>query len=151
MNEGVLNVLMKIPAVSPDFSISYSGSLSAMDLTRLNAFLDIAEHIRIKSGMVQELTFKTDVSAGRAIGYVRAIYKDFKIAVLDKKNGMEYGFDNQFATLMANTFKLRNTNYRDAAGARKTGKINYTRKPGDEFTQFAWYALRSGILDLINQ
>jgi hypothetical protein len=33
----------------------------------------------------------------------------------------------------------------------KEGKVNYTRKPGEEFQQFQWFALRTGVLDLITR
>ena len=61
MNAGVLKVLMRIPVVSKDLSLDYEGSLSAMDLPRLNAFLEIPEHIRIKSGTVHEASFEIAV------------------------------------------------------------------------------------------
>jgi hypothetical protein len=32
----------------------------------------------------------------------------------------------------------------------KEGEVNYTRRPEDEFLQFAWFALRSGVLDVIS-
>ena len=150
MNAGLLKVLMTIPVNSRDFSLHYSGTLGAMDLTRLDAFLDIAEHIRIKSGSVKELTYKVDVASGRARGHVRAVYKDFKVAILDRQNGTEYGLVNQFATFMANSFKLRSSNARDAAGELREGEVNYIRKPGDEFMQFVWFAVRSGVLNAIN-
>jgi len=54
MDAGTLKVVMSIPITPPDFSFHYSGSLSMMDLTRLDGFLDIAEHTRIKSGSAQE-------------------------------------------------------------------------------------------------
>jgi hypothetical protein len=60
-----------------------------MDLTRLDAFLDIAEHTRVKSGSAQKVTFEIDVTAGQARGWVRAIYKDLEIAVLDKQTGTD--------------------------------------------------------------
>ena len=91
MNAGTMKVLMTIPITSPDFSLHYSGSLSAMDLTRLDAFLDIAEHTRIKSGSAQEAAFEIDVTAGQARGRVRAIYGDLEIALLDKQTGNENG------------------------------------------------------------
>jgi len=150
MNAGLLKVTMSIPTNSQGFSLHYSGTLGAMDLTRLDAFLDIAEHIRIKSGRVKELTYKVDVASGRARGHVRAVYKDFKVAILDKQNGTEYGLVNQFATFMANSFKLRSSNARDAVGDLREGEVNYTRKPGDEFMQFVWFAVRSGVLNAIN-
>lgn len=150
MNAAVLKVLMTIPVSSPDLSLHYSGSLSAMDLPRLNAFLEIAEHTRIKSGTVQEAAFDVDVTAGQARGRVRAIYKDLVIGMLDSQTGTENGLGNRVASFLANVFKIRNANAPDASGSMKDGKVNYTRKPEDEFLQFAWFALRSGVLDVIS-
>src|ERR1039458_6322556 len=151
MNAGTMKVLMTIPIQPPDFSLHYSGSLNAMDLTRLDAFLGIAEHIRIKSGSAQEASFEIEVTDGHARGRVRAIYRDLEIAVLDKKTGTEKGFDNRVASFLENALKFRNSNAPDAAGPMKEGKVNYTRRPGDEFQQFAWFALRTGVLDIISQ
>ena len=151
MNAGTMKVLMTIPITPPDFSLHYSGSLSAMDLTRLDAFLDIAEHTRIKSGSVQEAAFEIDVTAGQARGRVRAIYRDLEMAVLDKKNGTEKGFDNRVASFLENALKFRNSNVPDASGSMKEGEVNYTRRPDDEFQQFVWFALRTGVLDVISQ
>jgi hypothetical protein len=86
MDAGTLKVLMSIPITPPDFSLHYSGSLSAMDLTRLDAFLDIAQHIRIKSGKVQEVAFEIDVAAGQAHGLVRPIYRDLHLTVLERRS-----------------------------------------------------------------
>jgi len=144
-------VLMTIPIQPPDFSLHYSGSLSAMDLTRLDAFLDIAEHIRIKSGSAQEASFEIDVIDGQARGRVRAIYRDLDMAVLDKQSGTEKGFDNRVASFLMNELKFRDSNAPDASGSMKEGKVNYTRRPNDEFQQFAWFALRTGVLDVISQ
>ncbi|MCU0785302.1 MAG: hypothetical protein MUF81_14865 [Verrucomicrobia bacterium] len=151
MNAGTLKVLMTIPITPADFSFHYSGSLSAMDLTRLDAFLDIAEHTRIKSGSAQEVTFEVDVTAGQARGRVRAIYKDLEMALLDKQTGTEKGLDNRVASFLMNALKIRNSNTPDAAGLMKEGEVNYTRRPQDEFLQFAWFALRTGVLDVISQ
>jgi hypothetical protein len=151
MNAGTMKVLMTIPITPRDFSLHYSGSLSAMDLTRLDAFLDIAEHTRIKSGSAQEAAFEIDVTAGQARGRVRAIYKDLEMAVLDKQSGTEKGLDNRVATFLMNELKFRNSNAPDASGSMKEGEVKYTRRPGDEFQQFAWFALRTGVLDVISQ
>lgn len=150
MSAGVFKVQMTIPVTSPDFSIHYSGSLRAMDLTRLGAFLDIVEHIRIKTGSVQEVTFEIDVTAGHARGRVRANYKDLEIAVLDKKTGTEEGLDNHLASFLANQFKIRSSNAPDASGSVKEGTVNYTRRPKDGFLKFVWFSLRSGALDVIS-
>ena len=120
-----------------------------MDLTRLNAFLDIAERTRIKSGQAQEAEFDIDVSAGRASGRVRAIYQHLQIAVLDKQTDTPKGMRNRVASFLTNALKIRGSNGPDTWRSIKEGKVNYSRGPGDEFIQFEWFALRTGVLDVI--
>lgn len=151
MEAGTLKLQMTIPIVSSDLSVHYSGSLSTMDLTRLDAFLDIAEHTHIKSGIAHDVVFDIDVSAGKATGRVRALYNDLVVAVLDKKDGTENGLENRVASFLVNTLKIEKSNKPDASGTVKEGKVNYTKKPNNAFLQFTWYALRSGLLDAINQ
>ena len=91
------------------------------------------------------------VTAGQARGRVRAIYKDLEMAVLDKQTGTEKGFDNRVASFFANVLKFRNSNAPDASGSMKEGEVKYTRRPDDEFQQFAWFALRTGVMDVISQ
>jgi hypothetical protein len=150
MDAGTLKVVMSIPITPPSFALHYSGSLSAMDLTRLDAFLDIAEHTRIKSGSVKEAAFEIDVTTGQARGRVRAIYGNLEIAILDKQTGTEKGLNNRVASFLANAFKIRSSNAPDASGSMKEGEVNYTRRPEEEFLQFAWFALRAGVLDIIS-
>ena len=150
MNAGTMKVQILIPITPPDFSLHYTGSLSAMDLTRLDAFLEIAEHTRIKSGSAQAAAFEIDVNAGQARGRVRAIYKDLEIAVLDKQTGSAKGLTDRVASLLANVVKIRNANAPEGSGSSKTGEIKYTRRPDDEFQQFLWFALRTGVLDIIS-
>jgi len=151
MEAGTLKVLMSIPTATPGFSLHYSGSLGAMDLTRLDTFLDIAEHTRIKSGSVQEATFDINVTAGQARGRVQGIYRDLEIAFLDKQTQSEKGLNDRFDSFVARMLKIRNSNTPGALGSMKEGEVNYTRRPGDEFQQFAWFALRSGVLDIISR
>jgi hypothetical protein len=150
MSAATIKVQMSIPITPKDFSLRYSGSLGAMDLTLLDAFLDTAEHTRIKSGRAQGASFEVEVSAGRARGYVRGTYENLAIAVLDGKTVTEDGLDNRIASLLANVLKIRSSNPASITGSMKEGQVNYTRKPGDEFQQFAWFALRTGVLDIIS-
>jgi hypothetical protein len=150
MDAGVLKVLLSIPIVPPDFSLRYSGSLSAMNLTNLDAFLDLDAHTRITSGTVKEAAFEIAVAGGEARGRVRANYQNLEIAVLDKRSGAESGLDNRFASLLANALKIRSSNAPDASGLSKEGEVFYARKPDDEFQQFLWFALRTGVLDIIS-
>ncbi|MCL4180129.1 MAG: DUF748 domain-containing protein [Verrucomicrobia bacterium] len=150
MRAGTLEVAMSIPITPSDLALHYSGSLSAMDLTRLDAFLGLAEHVRIHSGTAQEAAFDIEVHAGQAIGRVRAIYDDLKVTVLDQQTGTEQGFDNRVASFLANVLKIRTANAPDALGSMKHGDVNYVRAPEETFLEFVWFALRSGVMDVIS-
>jgi hypothetical protein len=78
------------------------------------------------------------------------MYKDLEIAVLDKQTGTEQGLGNRVASFLTNVLKIRNSNAPDATGLMKEGMVNYTRRPEEEFQQFVWFGLRSGVLDLIS-
>ena len=82
---------------------------------------------------------------------MRGIYKDLHIAVLDKQTDTEKGAANRFASFLTNLLKIRNSNPPDASGSMKEGLVKYTRRPDDEFLQFVWFALRTGVLDVISQ
>jgi hypothetical protein len=151
MDAGTIKLLMSIPITPADFSLRYSGSLSAMDLTCLDPFLDFDALTRIKSGNVQEASFEITVTTNHARGRVQATYGNLEIAVLDKQTGTEKGFDNRLATFLAKALKIRSSNARDASGSMREGEVNYTRKPDDEFQQFVWFALRTGVLDIITR
>lgn len=148
LDAGLLKVQMKIPLMSPGFSLQYSGSLGAMDMTRLNAFLESAERTRIKSGSVKQVTFTVEVAANRAHGHVRAIYKDLKITVLDRKTGTVKGLDNRIASFIANTFTIQRSS---APYYMKEGEVDYRRRPDDTFIQVVWFSLRSGVLKVIHR
>ncbi len=151
MSKGLLKMVMTIPPKENDFSLQVSGSLEAMDLTVLNAFLENVEHIRLKSGRVQDLVYEVDVTAGRARGHVRARYHDLSVTILDKETGSKKGFDNRLATLFANLFKIRHHSSRDIPAQMKQGQVDYIKSPELTFMQFIWFALRSGVLDIISR
>jgi hypothetical protein len=151
MEAATLRVLMSIPVAPPNFSLRYSGSLGAMDLTRLDAFLDIAEHTRIKSGYTQEAAFEIDVTDGQAQGRVQGTYRNLQIAILNKQTDSSKGLRNRMESFLANEFRIRRANAPGTLRETKEGKVNYSRRPQDKLMQFVWFALRNGILDLISE
>jgi len=144
-----MKVLMSIPVASPEFTFDYSGSLNSMGLSTLNSFLEIAEHKRLKTGIMHRAAFDIHVIAGNAQGNVRALYKDLKIVSIDDRTGSESGIGNTIMSFLANNIKLRTTNMPDALGTVKIGEVKYSRTHDDAFFAFAWFALRSGIGDVV--
>jgi hypothetical protein len=54
-------------------------------------------------------------------------------------------------SFLANELRIRRANAPDTLRETKEGKVNYSRRPQDEFMQYLWFALRSGVLDLISE
>ena len=150
MDAGMMKVQMSIPIMFTNFSLHYAGSLGAMDLTNLDAFLDVDAHTRITSGAVKEADFDINVTAGQARGQVRGSYQNLAISFLDKETGAANGIEDHVTSFLANLLKIRSSNTPEAPGLAKEGEVNYTRKPGEEFQQFLWFALRTGVLDIIS-
>ncbi len=90
------------------------------------------------------------MTAGQARGRVRETYSDLEIAMLDKKTGNENGLGDRVTSFFANVLKIRNANTPEALGSSRQGEVNYRRRPNEEFQQFVWFALRSGVLDIIS-
>jgi hypothetical protein len=149
MRAGVMNVVMSIPVTSPEFSYQFSGSLGRMELSVLDTFLAPAEQMRIKTGDVRAATFAISVTAGHATGSVRAVYRDLILASINRRTGSENGFFDVLSSFVANTFTIRGTNVADGDGIVKTGKVNYTKKRDEYFLEFSWFALRSGLADIV--
>jgi hypothetical protein len=120
-----------------------------MDLTRLNPFLEIAEHTRIESGQAEGVEFDAQIHAGRATGSVRPVYRDLDIALLDEKSGSAKSVVKRTETLLTNVLKIRNNNLPDKSGEVKPARINYERKPEDTFIQVLWFSVRSGVRESI--
>lgn len=149
MNSGRMKLSMAIPLTSKDFSLRYSGSLSTMDVTELNSFIEPSENQRVNSGTLQSAKFNINVNSGYANGNLRLEYKNLDIAVIDKNTGSEKGVFNQITSLFGKIFIIRKTNMPDDKGLMKLGETKYTRNSDDYFFQFVWFALRNGIADVV--
>ncbi len=149
MNSAIMKLHMAILLASKDFSLRYSGSLGKMDATILNSFIEAGEHQRIKSGNVESAAFNINVNSGRASGSLRVLYSDLSVAILNNYTGSEKGILNKIASYVGKTFIIRESNLPDENGLLKIGEINYTRNPDDYFLQFVWFALRSGVGDVV--
>ena len=149
MGAGVLKIRMSMPVAEPDFLLSYSGSLGAMDATCLNEYLDVSVRTRLNSCHVDNVAFAIEVVDGRAGGRMTASYRNLEIARLDKQTGESGGLKNNIVSFLANVFKIRSDNTADDSGSMKVGKVGYSRKSDDSFYYFIWRALKTGILDVV--
>jgi hypothetical protein len=148
-NAGTMKLNMAIPISSPEFSFRYSGSLSSMNLSALNSFLEVSDQVRIKAGTLQEVAYEVNYHSGHANGNVRGVYTGLKIASIDKYTRSEKGISNGFISFMANTFKILRNNVPDKSGAMKIGGVKYARQRDDTFINVVWFSLRTGVRDVV--
>ena len=130
LKSGEMRLFMSIPLASQDFSFQYSGSLKRMKLNALNPFLEVADGMRFKSGVLQSASFDIHVVDGRAGGSVRAVYKDLSLAAINRRTGSEEGFFDVITSFVANNITIRTDNMPDKAGAMKMGDVAYSRRRG---------------------
>jgi hypothetical protein len=149
MSGAISKLTMHVPLTSPKFTMEYSGTLGQMKMDKINAFLVIAEHMRIKTGEIMSIKYKINVKNDRAKGYVHGIYKDFSLAILDK-NRSEKNIGNKITSFFANNFKINGTNIKGDYNTFKLGKVNYLRKHDDTFIQVSWFGVRNGAGDMLN-
>jgi hypothetical protein len=148
MKSGAMNILITFPPVTPEFSFRYSGTLGPMNVEALNGFLETAEQVRVH-GAIRSAAFDVTVRSGRALGTVRAEYTDLKFAFINAKTGSEKGIGNLISSFIANTFAIRKNNIADKSGAVAIGTVTHTRTYDDPFFRFIWFALRSGIREVV--
>jgi hypothetical protein len=149
LETSTLKINMTVPMVSPGFPIKYSGAFDRLDLRRLNSFLEIAEGVRIKAGILETATFDVTINQNQSSGTLQALYKDMDIAIIDKRTASENDVKNKLASFIANTIKIRTANMPNKPEPIKIGAITYTRKPDDTFIKLVWFSLRSGIGDIV--
>jgi hypothetical protein len=149
MNTDTLKLLMAVPLTSKEFSLQYSGSIGKMDASLFNTFIEPVEHKRIKSGTLHSAAFDINVKSGSATGTVAIVYNDLSIVMINSNTGSENGIFNKVASLFGKLFVIRSSNMPDGKGLIKTGEIKFVRKPVNTFFQFVWFALRSGVADLV--
>jgi hypothetical protein len=108
-----------------------------------------AEQKRIKSGVLHSAAFEINVASGRASGDVRAVYEDLTLAAINKQTGSEKGFVDGLVSYIANTYTIQGSNLPGKSGSIQVGKVKYVHQRGDPFFGFVWFALRSGVADVV--
>jgi hypothetical protein len=149
LNSGNMKLLMRIPLTAKTLSLHYSGSLTSMEASKLNSFIEAGEHHRIKSGIINSAKFNINVVSGHASGELYAVYNDLSIVVLNNITGSENGIIDRVSSLFGKMFVIRGSNLPDKQGNMKIGAIKYSRASDDYFMQFLWFGLRNGLADVV--
>ncbi|GIV38260.1 MAG: hypothetical protein KatS3mg033_0060 [Thermonema sp.] len=138
MKQGVLAINMEMARHGPVLQASYAGTLGQMSAIYLNRMLEPTAQVRLQTGIIKKITFKGSIEDRHHRGQMLAIYRNFKVSVLDTQAKRKRRIVSKLANLL-----IRNTN------RRKTGTIQYERLPSDGFLRILWQGLASGLRDTL--
>lgn len=143
--EGWLQTTIRVPLLSPDFALSYEGSLGPMDVQSFNdAFVNLSG-IRIKRGRVEGLQFSADVEKGVAEGTVHGRYHNLSVEMVNKETG-DRGLRKRIRSFVLDDLILKSENPDDDP---RTGSIKHRHNEDHTFFKFLWHSLRSGLFSLL--
>lgn len=145
LGQGKLETIIEIPLTAARFDMKYSGTLGPMDMTMFNAYTARVMPMRVTGGSLQAVRLSVVVRNGRSVGQVVPLYRDFKVALEDKKASFLKKAGLSMASFFANTFKVRSENPDKAGEKPRVGRIDYPYRPTASLPQVFWFALREGM------
>lgn len=145
LNHAPMTATVVMPLNTDKYRIMASGSVSNLNITKLNSFLPVAEKVKISDGYLETSTFKFELIGRKARGYVDAKYKNLVIDVLDEHTRRSTVLTDVTSWLF-NMIAIRNDN---EGKAFKRGRINYTMRRNAAIMQTFWFPVRAGLSDVI--
>lgn len=145
--EAPATIRIEIPYDSSTYRMAMSGSVGAIDLTRINSLTIPLQGIEVQDGHLAALRFDATVDGRTAGGTVWAAYRDLDVQVVDRETG-EGGLFDDVKSFVTNTFVLRGDNMPGDGEAddARPGAIEYYVRRDDSFFTRVWAPIRSGLM-----
>lgn len=144
MGQGKIKARFSFDLLADDGAFSYSGTLQGLNGQAMNAVTKPLGRVRIKSCMVDELSFDLQANESGASGKMLFRYHDLSIAVLKKEEGRDWLVKQGFLSFLANNLILNPQNP-SKEGLLSRAEINYKRPPEKSFFNLIWRSLFQGI------
>lgn len=145
LNHSPMTATVVMPLNVDLYTVLASGSLSNLNITKLNSFLPVAEKVKISDGYLETSTFKFELIGRKARGYVDAKYKNLFIDVLDERTRRSTVLTDVGSWLL-NLIAIRSEN---VGKSFKRGTIHYTMRRNAAIIQTLWFPVRAGLSDVI--
>ena len=146
MFDAPLELVLRMPLLTPRFTMHYRGSLGRVDLTRLSGMTIPLAGFEVRSGALASLHFDIEVDGSVARGSVGGAYRDAGIGFVDRRSG-DGDIIDDVKSLITNTFVIEGDNPANDEAAR-VGRVEHTVQPGDAFFKRLWVPLRTGLVSL---
>lgn len=124
-----------------------SGQLNNMNGKDLNVVTKPLGKVEIRSCDIREMTFNIKGDERKAVGFVKLLYQNLKIAVL-KQDSDHKGFKRKgLISLLANSLVIKDANpLRDQKV--RTANVTYTRDIQKSYFNLVWKTLFTGVKDI---
>jgi hypothetical protein len=145
--EAPATIRIEIPYDSSTYRMQMSGTVGAIDLTRVNSLTVPLQGIEVQDGRLAALRFAATVDGRTAGGTVWAAYRDLDVQIVDRETG-EGGLFDDIKSFVTNTFVLRGDNMPGdgEADEARPGAIEYFVRRDDSFFTRVWAPIRSGLM-----
>jgi hypothetical protein len=152
---GRLDLRVAVPLDAPGFEMTVTGTLGAMPVSALNAFVEETQAVRIERGLVQGVRFSVVVRNGVATGTITPRFSDFAVSVQREGSagilgggGFLGGAARGVASFAARR-RLRANNPDGPGAAPGVGAIARRFTPDQTLIAFLWFGVRDGLWSVV--
>ncbi len=105
MGVGALEARIELPVDSLDEHFTLRGTLSGMDLARMNPMIEPLARIRVRTGNLNRLDFDIEGGDWKGVTHMRFAYDSLRVELLNKAGTASWG-----GTLLANSVLILHSN-----------------------------------------
>ncbi len=145
LNHAPMTATVIMPLNIDRYRLVASGTVSNLNITKLNSFLPVADKVKISEGYSESSTFEFELIGRKAKGYVDSKYTNLVLEVLDEGTRTSTVFTDVSSWLI-NLIAIRNDNN---GIDFKRGRIEYTMRRNAAIIQTIWFPIRDGLADVI--
>lgn len=122
----------------------YTSTLSAMDASVFNSFIEKTLPARIKSGNIKSVELSAEADNQTSMGNMHILYDNFTIEILKENH---QSFEQKIFTFLAQKGVLIRENPHN--NKTRPGEIKYERHPEDTIFISLWKSVLSGLISTI--
>jgi len=143
MGKSKISVLLKARIFDSQNTFSVNGTLSEMEVSELNPFLEKNVFITISSGKMKAMNFSFSANNTKASGNVKLLYQGLNLTVINKQTGGTTAIKEQIKSAIANIIVMK-SNPMPGKEVRP-GIIEFDRDPERFLFNYCFKAIMSGI------
>jgi hypothetical protein len=145
MNQGRLNLLLRLNLTDPEMPYSYKGNLGPMNMGNLNNATMPLAMVKITDGKIKSFDFDITANSKISKGRITLLYNGLKVKLLTPDTAFN-GFSGKLIeSLYANIFIIKHNNPDNDGEAPRTFYVNYVRPKSSPFFKTIWNTLLTGI------